>query len=104
MVGNSAGKVVLVTGATSGIGHAIAVRFAAESANVTALGRTAKPDLPRLNSRGGASPVGERQVHFPESGLLPTAIYRRDLLPEIPKFSDDIYCFARRFESASAKL
>ena len=32
-------KVVLVTGATSGIGHAIAVKFAAESARVTALGR-----------------------------------------------------------------
>jgi N-methylhydantoinase A len=49
--------------------------------NVTALGRTAKPDLPRLNSRGGASPMGERQVYFPESGFMPTAIYRRDLLP-----------------------
>jgi N-methylhydantoinase A len=49
--------------------------------NVTALGRTAKPDLPRLNSRAGASPVGERQVYFPESGFMRTAIYRRDLLP-----------------------
>jgi NAD(P)-dependent dehydrogenase (short-subunit alcohol dehydrogenase family) len=34
-----ADKVVLVTGATSGIGHAIAVKFAAQSANVVALGR-----------------------------------------------------------------
>jgi NAD(P)-dependent dehydrogenase (short-subunit alcohol dehydrogenase family) len=32
-------KVVLVTGATSGIGHAVAVKFAAESARVVALGR-----------------------------------------------------------------
>lgn len=34
-----ADKVVLVTGATSGIGHAIAVKFAAQSARVVALGR-----------------------------------------------------------------
>src|ERR1700686_1917441 len=35
-----ADKVVLVTGATSGIGHSIAVKFAAQSAHVVALGRT----------------------------------------------------------------
>lgn len=34
-----ADKVVLVTGATSGIGHSIAVKFAAQSAQVVALGR-----------------------------------------------------------------
>ena len=34
-----AGKVVLVTGATSGIGHAVAVKFAAASARVVGLGR-----------------------------------------------------------------
>jgi NAD(P)-dependent dehydrogenase (short-subunit alcohol dehydrogenase family) len=34
-----ANKVVLVTGATSGIGHAVAVKFAAASARVVALGR-----------------------------------------------------------------
>src|SRR6266849_5690105 len=34
-----AGKVVLVTGSTSGIGHAVAVRFAAAGARVVALGR-----------------------------------------------------------------
>jgi len=34
-----AGKVVLVTGATSGIGHAVAVKFAEASARVVALGR-----------------------------------------------------------------
>jgi len=33
------GKVVLVTGATSGIGHAVAVRFGQASARVVALGR-----------------------------------------------------------------
>ena len=39
MEGSFAGKVVLVTGATSGIGHAVAVRFAGESARVVAVGR-----------------------------------------------------------------
>jgi len=34
-----AGKVVFVTGATSGIGHAVALKFAAASARVVALGR-----------------------------------------------------------------
>ncbi len=34
-----ANKVVLVTGATSGIGHAVAVRFAEASARIVALGR-----------------------------------------------------------------
>src|SRR6476620_2901009 len=34
-----ANKVVLVTGATSGIGHAVAVKFAGASAQVVALGR-----------------------------------------------------------------
>src|SRR6267142_6737290 len=32
-------KVVLVTGATSGIGHAVAVKFAESAARVVALGR-----------------------------------------------------------------
>jgi len=39
MSGSFANKVVMVTGATSGIGHAVAVRFATESARVVALGR-----------------------------------------------------------------
>jgi NAD(P)-dependent dehydrogenase (short-subunit alcohol dehydrogenase family) len=34
-----AGKVILVTGATSGIGHAVAVRFAQAAAHVVAIGR-----------------------------------------------------------------
>ena len=34
-----AGKVVMVTGSTSGIGHAVAVRFAAAGSHVVALGR-----------------------------------------------------------------
>ncbi|HYR77675.1 MAG TPA: glucose 1-dehydrogenase [Pyrinomonadaceae bacterium] len=34
-----AGKVVMVTGSTSGIGHAVAVRFAAAGSRVVALGR-----------------------------------------------------------------
>jgi NAD(P)-dependent dehydrogenase (short-subunit alcohol dehydrogenase family) len=40
MEGSFAGKVVLVTGATSGIGHAVAMRFAGESARVVAVGRS----------------------------------------------------------------
>jgi NAD(P)-dependent dehydrogenase (short-subunit alcohol dehydrogenase family) len=39
MEGSFTGKVVLVTGATSGIGHAVAVKFAEESAHVVAVGR-----------------------------------------------------------------
>jgi N-methylhydantoinase A len=48
--------------------------------NVTAVGRTPKPALARLEARGTASPTGERPVYFAESGMLPTAIYRRELL------------------------
>ncbi len=43
-----AGKVVLVTGATSGIGRACALRFAAAGANVAALGRN-KNELARVS-------------------------------------------------------
>jgi NAD(P)-dependent dehydrogenase (short-subunit alcohol dehydrogenase family) len=39
MEGDFANKVVIVTGATSGIGHAVAVKFAEASARVVALGR-----------------------------------------------------------------
>ncbi len=39
MADNFAGKVVVVSGATSGIGHAVAVKFAAASARVVGLGR-----------------------------------------------------------------
>jgi NAD(P)-dependent dehydrogenase (short-subunit alcohol dehydrogenase family) len=41
MAGTFSDKVILVTGATSGIGHAIAAGFAAEAAHVTAVGRNA---------------------------------------------------------------
>lgn len=39
MAGSFTDKVVMVTGATSGIGHAVALKFATESAQVVALGR-----------------------------------------------------------------
>jgi NAD(P)-dependent dehydrogenase (short-subunit alcohol dehydrogenase family) len=51
-----AGKAVLVTGATSGIGHACALRFAAAGASVGALGRdrTALSKVSReIEDRGG---------------------------------------------------
>jgi N-methylhydantoinase A len=48
--------------------------------NVTAVGRTPKPGLARLEARGTASPTDMRQVYFAEAGMLPTAIYRRELL------------------------
>ena len=51
-----AGKVVMVTGSTSGIGHAVAVRFAVAGARVVALGRD-QSALSEVNSeieRSGA--------------------------------------------------
>src|SRR2546425_11367483 len=39
MENNSADKVVIITGATSGIGRAVALRFAKTSARVVAIGR-----------------------------------------------------------------
>ncbi|WP_425297805.1 SDR family NAD(P)-dependent oxidoreductase, partial [Nocardia abscessus] len=41
--GTLAGKTAIVTGASRGIGAAIAIRLAAEEANVTMIGRTATP-------------------------------------------------------------
>ena len=54
-----ADKVVLVTGATSGIGHAIAVKFAAQSAQVVALGRNqaALRDLETAVKDAGGEPL-----------------------------------------------
>jgi NAD(P)-dependent dehydrogenase (short-subunit alcohol dehydrogenase family) len=53
-----AGKVVLVSGATSGIGHACAVRFGAAGASVGALGRNSKALSAvsnEIEERGGRS-------------------------------------------------
>jgi|SRR5882672_8488936 len=51
-----AGKVVMVTGSTSGIGHAVAVRFAAAGARVVALGRaqSARSEVKSEIERAGA--------------------------------------------------
>jgi NAD(P)-dependent dehydrogenase (short-subunit alcohol dehydrogenase family) len=54
-----ANKVVLVTGATSGIGHAVAVKFAAASACVVALGRdqTALREVETAVKNSGGEPL-----------------------------------------------
>ncbi len=54
-----ANKVVFVTGATSGIGHAVALRFAAGSARVVALGRnqTALREVATAVRNAGGEPL-----------------------------------------------
>ncbi len=65
-------KVVLITGATSGIGHAVAVKFAEESGRVVALGRnqSALHDVEASVKNAGGEPLtiamdvtNESQVH-----------------------------------------
>jgi N-methylhydantoinase A len=48
--------------------------------NVTAVGRTPKPEFPRLARREPALPVTVRPVYFPDSGFMPTPVYRRESL------------------------
>ena len=59
MEGSFTGKVVLVTGATSGIGHAVAARFAGESARVVAVGRnqSALRAVEGLIAKAGGEPL-----------------------------------------------
>jgi len=59
MEGSFANKVVFVTGATSGIGHAVAVKFASESARVVALGRnqTALREVETSVRKAGGEPL-----------------------------------------------
>ncbi len=60
-----ANKVVVVTGATSGIGRAVARRFASEKANVVAVGRNAKAlnkVVREIESAGGQSQLTSADV------------------------------------------
>lgn len=72
MEGSFTDKVVMVTGATSGIGHAVAVKFATESARVVALGRnqSALGEVEASVRNAGGEPLtiavdvtNESQVH-----------------------------------------
>ena len=48
--------------------------------NVTAVGRTRKPELPRLRPVEPARPVTTRPVYFPGTGFASTSVYRRESL------------------------
>jgi N-methylhydantoinase A len=48
--------------------------------NVTAVGRTPKPRLRRLDCEGPPVPIAERPVAFAETGFVRTPVYRRELL------------------------
>jgi N-methylhydantoinase A len=49
--------------------------------NVTAIGRTPKPNLPPIARTCAVRPIGERPVYFPDAGFLAAPIFRRDQLP-----------------------
>ena len=53
--GRLAGEIALVTGATSGIGKAIAIRFAAEGARVMVTGRDAERGAAVVEASGGSA-------------------------------------------------
>jgi N-methylhydantoinase A len=49
--------------------------------NVTAVGRTPKPNLTRLTNGRVQQPPDEREIFFAETGFVPTCVYRREALP-----------------------
>ncbi|MGZ8846442.1 MAG: SDR family oxidoreductase [Pyrinomonadaceae bacterium] len=79
MEGSFTDKVVMVTGATSGIGHAVAVKFATESAQVVALGRneSALSEVEASVRNAGGEPLtiaidvtNDSQVHHAVDGTI----------------------------------
>jgi NAD(P)-dependent dehydrogenase (short-subunit alcohol dehydrogenase family) len=71
-----AGRVVLVTGGTRGIGRGIARRFLDAGADVIACGRTAPADLPRVGDRTAAFLAADVREPEQVGGLVDEIVAR----------------------------